>query len=68
MKSKAKELRTKNIGELQSELLELVRAKFSLRMQHATQQLGNTAQLRNIRRDIARIKTVARQKAVESKA
>jgi large subunit ribosomal protein L29 len=66
MKSKAKELRTKNIGELQSELLELVRAKFSLRMQHATQQLGNTAQLRNIRRDIARAKTILGEKAKQS--
>jgi len=66
MKSKAKELRTKNIGELQSELLELVRAKFSLRMQHATQQLGNTAQLRNIRRDITRAKTILGEKAKQS--
>jgi large subunit ribosomal protein L29 len=66
MKSKAKELRTKNIGELQSELLELVRAKFSLRMQHATQQLGNTAQLRNIRGDIARAKTILGEKAKQS--
>ena len=66
MKSKAKELRTKNIGELQSELLELVRAKFSVRMQHATQQLGNTAQLRNIRRDIARAKTILGEKAKQS--
>ncbi len=66
MKSKAKELRTKNLGERQSELLELVRAKFSLRMQHATQQLGNTAQLRNIRRDIARAKTILGEKAKQS--
>jgi large subunit ribosomal protein L29 len=62
MKSKAKELRTKNTVELQSEVLELVRAKFSLRMQHATQQLGNTTQLRNIRRDIARAKTILGEK------
>ena len=62
MKSKAKELRTKNIAELQSEVLELVKAKFGLRMQHATQQLGNTAQLRNIRRDIARAKTILGEK------
>ncbi len=66
MKSKAKELRTKNIAELQSELLELVRAKFGLRMQHATQQLGNTAQLRNIRRDIARAKTILGEKVKQS--
>jgi len=66
MKSKAKELRTKNIAELQSEVLELVKAKFGLRMQHATQQLGNTAQLRNIRRDIARAKTILGEKVKQS--
>ncbi|PTR13752.1 MULTISPECIES: 50S ribosomal protein L29 [unclassified Nitrosospira] len=66
MKSKAKELRTKNAVELQSEVLELVRAKFSLRMQHATQQLGNTTQLRNIRRDIARAKTILGEKVKQS--
>ena len=66
MKSKAKELRTKNIAELQSEVLELVKAKFGLRMQHATQQLGNTAQLRNIRRDVARAKTILGEKVKQS--
>lgn len=66
MKSKVKELRTKNIAELQSELLELVKAKFGLRMQHATQQLSNTAQLRNIRRDIARAKTILGEKVKQS--
>ena len=63
MKSKAKELRTKNLPELQQELLELLRAQFGLRMQHVTQQLGNTGQLKNIRRDIARTKTILAQKA-----
>ena len=66
MKSKAKELRTKNVAELQSELMELVTAKFSLRMQHATQQLGNTTQLRNVRRDIARAKTILGEKVKQS--
>jgi large subunit ribosomal protein L29 len=66
MKSKAKELRTKNTVELQSEILELVRAKFSFRMQHATQQLGNTTQLRNVRRDIARAKTILGEKVKQS--
>ena len=66
MKSKAKELRTKNVAELHSELMELVRAKFSLRMQHATQQLGNTTQLRNVRRDIARAKTILGEKVKQS--
>lgn len=66
MKSKAKELRTKNLSELQKELLELLRAQFGLRMQHATQQLGNTNQLKNIQRDIARTKTILAQKAKQS--
>ena len=66
MKSRAKELRNKNSVELQQELLELLRAQFSLRMQHATQQLSNTSQLSNIRRDIARTRTILSQKARQS--
>ncbi|SOD40973.1 50S ribosomal protein L29 [Nitrosovibrio sp. Nv4] len=66
MKSKVEDLRTKNPVELQRELLELLRAQFGLRMQHATQQLGNTSQLRNVRRDIARAKTILSQKAKQS--
>ncbi|HKX54264.1 MAG TPA: 50S ribosomal protein L29 [Nitrosospira sp.] len=66
MKSRAKELRNKNPVELQQELLELMRAQFGLRMQHATQQLSNTCQLSNIRRDIARTKTILSQKARQS--
>ncbi len=59
---KASELKDMTIPELQKELLVLLRAHFGLRMQHATQQLGNTNQLRNIRRDIARVRTVMGQK------
>jgi large subunit ribosomal protein L29 len=66
MKSRAKELRNKNSVELQQELLELLRAQFGLRMQHATQQLSNTSQLNNIRRDIARTRTILSQKARQS--
>ncbi|SEN83566.1 LSU ribosomal protein L29P [Nitrosospira multiformis] len=66
MKSRAKELRNKNPVELQQELLELLRAQFGLRMQHATQQLSNTSQLGNIRRDIARTRTILSQKARQS--
>ncbi len=62
MKSKVKELVAKQPAELQQELLELLRAQFGLRMQHATQQLNNTSQLRNVRRDIARVKTILGQK------
>lgn len=60
---KASELRAKDAGELNAELLELLKAQFSLRMQTATQQLSNTSQLGKVRRDIARVKTILREKA-----
>ena len=63
---KVNELRAKNPGELQQELMALLKAQFGLRMQHATQQLGNTNQLRNVRRDIARTKTIISQKVKQS--
>ncbi len=59
---KATELRGKDQEALQKELSELLKAQFGLRMQIATQQLGNTAQLKKVRRDIARAKTVMNQK------
>jgi large subunit ribosomal protein L29 len=59
----AKELRAKDAAALAKELQELQRAHFSLRMQKATQQLNNTAQIRAVRRDIARVRTVLGQKA-----
>ena len=59
------ELRGKNADELNTELLELLKAQFSLRMQHATQQLGNTSQLGKVRRDIARVRTILREKAMQ---
>jgi large subunit ribosomal protein L29 len=60
---KASELRSKGSDELGKELAELLRAHFSLRMQIATQQLNSTAQLRKVRRDIARVRTVINEKA-----
>jgi large subunit ribosomal protein L29 len=60
---KANELRQKNDAELTKELLDLRKAQFSLRMQLATQQLNNTSQLGKVRKDIARIKTIQREKA-----
>ncbi|MGH8763799.1 MAG: 50S ribosomal protein L29 [Nitrosospira sp.] len=66
MKAKVNELRAKNPAQLQQELLELLKAQFGLRMQHATQQLGNTNQLRNMRRDIARARTILSQKVKQS--
>ena len=59
---KATELRGKDQAALQQQLNELLKAQFGLRMQIATQQLTNTAQLKKVRRDIARVKTVMTQK------
>ena len=64
--SKATELRTKDVAGLQTEVNDLQRAHFGLRMQKATQQLSNTATLRSTRRDIARAKTILAQKQEES--
>ena len=61
---KAKELRSKSGDELQKELLDLRKSQFGLRMQVATQQLANTSQIRKVRRDIARVKTVQAEKGV----
>jgi large subunit ribosomal protein L29 len=58
-----KDLRAKDVAALNKELHDLLRAHFSLRMQKATQQLQNTGQLRNARRDIARARTVLAEKA-----
>jgi len=63
---KASELRTKSADELNKELLDLLKAQFSLRMQAATQQLSNTSQLGKVRRDIARVRTLLREKAVQA--
>ncbi|BAO28476.1 50S ribosomal protein L29 [Sulfuritalea hydrogenivorans] len=60
---KTSELRAKNNEDLQKELLELRKAQFGLRMQVATQQLTNTSQVGKVRKDIARIKTIQREKA-----
>ncbi len=60
----AKELRAKDEAALNKELTDLLRAHFSLRMQVATQQLSNTSQLRKTQRDIARVRTVLREKAI----
>ena len=63
MNMKPTDLRAKSADELNNELLELLKAQFSLRMQHATQQLGNTSQIGKVRRDIARVRTILREKA-----
>lgn len=55
---KAKDLRAKTPTELKQELESLLRAQFSLRMRHATQQLTNTSEIGKVRRDIARVRTL----------
>ena len=63
---KSSELRAKSDADQNKELLELLKAQFSLRMQHATQQLGNTSQLKSTRRAIAQTRTVLREKAAKN--
>jgi len=60
---KASEVRAKDPAQLSKELEELLRAQFGLRMQQATQQLTNSSQLKRVRRDIARVRTILKEKA-----
>jgi large subunit ribosomal protein L29 len=62
---KPSELRGKNGDELQKELEGLLRAQFGLRMQLATQQLANTSQLKKVKRDIARVRTIMKEKTAK---
>ena len=61
--SKADDMRAKTADELKSQLLQLKKQAFNLRFQAATGQLQNPAEIRHIRRDIARIKTILGEKA-----
>jgi large subunit ribosomal protein L29 len=56
------DVRTMTVDQLEDEILKLKKEQFNLRFQRATGQLENTARVRVIRRDIARMKTVAREK------
>ena len=58
-----KALAAKSPAELQTELNALLKEQFGLRMQKATQQLTNTEKLKQVRRDIARARTLIHQKA-----
>ncbi|WP_106475544.1 50S ribosomal protein L29 [Phytohalomonas tamaricis] len=60
---KAQELRDKSVGSLQEQLFELLREQFNLRMQKATGQLNQSHLLKQVRRDIARVKTVLNEKS-----
>ncbi|MGR6035844.1 MAG: 50S ribosomal protein L29 [Candidatus Nitrosoglobus sp.] len=59
---KAQELRMKTVDELQKELLDLSREQFKLRMQKGTEQLARNSEVKRVRRDIARVKTVLTEK------
>ena len=60
---KATELKEKSVEELNTQLITLLREQFNLRMQASTGQLEKTDQIRKLRRDIARVKTILTQKA-----
>jgi large subunit ribosomal protein L29 len=59
---KPDDLRHMTVDQLDDELMKLKKERFNLRFQRATGQLENTSRVREVRRDIARIRTVARQK------
>ena len=59
---KAEDVRRMTLDQLEEEVLKLKKEQFNLRFQRATGQLENTSRVRTIRRDIARMKTVAAQK------
>ena len=62
MKMKANEIRNLSVEELDKQLSDLKKDLFMLRMQHATNHLDNPIKISNVRRDIARVKTVLREK------
>jgi large subunit ribosomal protein L29 len=61
---KPDDLRHMTVDQLDDELIKLKKERFNLRFQRATGQLENTSRVREVRRDIARIRTVTRQKRV----
>ena len=62
------DLKTMTPDQLQDELLSLKKEQFNLRFQRATGQLENTGRIREVRRDVARVKTLSRQKTAQAKA
>jgi large subunit ribosomal protein L29 len=59
---KVADIRTMTVDQIDDEVLKLKKEQFNLRFQRATGQLENTSRVREVRRDIARLKTIARQK------
>lgn len=68
VKQRRSDLNTMSVDQLGDELLKLKKEQFNLRFQRATGQLENTARVREVRKDVARVKTQQRQKAVVAKA
>ena len=62
---KANEIRSMSVADLEAKLAELKKDLFMLRMQHATNHLDNPVKISAVRRDIARVKTVIREKELE---
>ena len=62
---KATEIRKMSVEEMDKQLVSLKKDLFMLRMQHATNHLDNPIKISNVRRDIARVKTVLREKQLE---
>ncbi len=65
---KAEDVRGLSADQLKDKLAELKKEQFNLRFQKATGQLEKSSRIQEVRRDIARVKTIARQKAAEAKA
>ena len=65
---KANEIRKMNTAELESKLMDLKKDLFTLRMQHATNQLDNPTQIATVKKEIARIKTILRETELQAKA
>ncbi len=61
MKMKASEVRKMSAAELETKLVELKKDLFNLRLQHATNQLDNPIRIAQVKRDIARVKTIIRE-------
>jgi len=59
---KVADVRVMTVDQIDDEVLKLKKEQFNLRFQRATGQLENTSRVRQVRRDIARMKTIARQK------
>jgi large subunit ribosomal protein L29 len=65
---KAGDVRVMTVDQIDDEVMKLKKEQFNLRFQRATGQLENTARVRQVRRDIARLKTIAQQKRAQAKS